>query len=178
MEEESEEDPPLTREEQRLIKQMDRIQKRRNILKRPSNEMNKVFVVHPAVRSLESLNASQYTRMYQLEEAAGLIEAVTGWEAVAGRIIAFKSVHPDLYFARGAFKKVGAWLKEVDCSAVMVNCQRLSVEQHGELKEAWGCPVYDRLTVVLNIFKERARTREAKLQVRGRISEWIAWLDL
>jgi hypothetical protein len=34
-----------------------------------------------------------------------------------------------------------------------------------ELMMAFGVPVFDRYSVVLQIFKDRARTREAKLQV-------------
>jgi 50S ribosomal subunit-associated GTPase HflX len=34
-----------------------------------------------------------------------------------------------------------------------------------ELMMAFGVPIFDRYSVVLQIFKDRARTREAKLQV-------------
>lgn len=34
-----------------------------------------------------------------------------------------------------------------------------------ELEVAYGVPIFDRYSVVLRIFKERARTHEAKLQV-------------
>lgn len=34
-----------------------------------------------------------------------------------------------------------------------------------ELEKAFGLPIYDRYSIVLQIFKERAKTYEAKLQV-------------
>ena len=49
---------------------------------------------------------------------------------------------------------------------VFVNASGLSWRQVKELEAAWGCKVFDRHRVVLELFKEKAVTKEAKLQVQ------------
>jgi 50S ribosomal subunit-associated GTPase HflX len=53
----------------------------------------------------------------------------------------------------------------MSCDAVFVNTPRLSSSQVKGLEAAWKVPVFDRFGVVLRIFRERAVTREAQLQV-------------
>ena len=51
--------------------------------------------------------------------------------------------------------------------AVFVNCALSGVQQRN-LEAAWGVPVHDRVGVIIDIFGQRARTREARLQARKR----------
>src|SRR3546814_19161909 len=53
-------------------------------------------------------------------------------------------------------------LREVD---VVVVDAALSPVQHRNLQRAWDCKVIDRTGLILEIFGDRARTRESKLQV-------------
>lgn len=41
----------------------------------------------------------------------------------------------------------------------------LSGVQQRNLEAAWGLPVLDRVALIIEIFAQRARTREARLQV-------------
>ena len=50
-------------------------------------------------------------------------------------------------------------------SRIVVNTE-LSGVQLRNLQAAWGIPVLDRIGLIIEIFAQRARTREAKLQVR------------
>ena len=47
---------------------------------------------------------------------------------------------------------------------VFVN-QMLSGVQQRNLERAWGRPVVDRMGLIIDIFAQRARTKEARLQV-------------
>jgi hypothetical protein len=47
---------------------------------------------------------------------------------------------------------------------VFVNAMLSGVQQRN-LEAAWGCPVLDRVGLIIGIFAQRARTREARLQV-------------
>lgn len=42
----------------------------------------------------------------------------------------------------------------------------LSGVQQRNLEAIWGLPVVDRVGLIIDIFSQRARTREARLQVR------------
>ena len=52
-----------------------------------------------------------------------------------------------------------------EISAVFVNHERLMISHRLKLEERWRLPVFDRYTMVLRIFQERAKTKEAKLQI-------------
>ena len=56
--------------------------------------------------------------------------------------------------------KTGKWL-----SQVFLDAGRVTRRQHLKLEELLGVKVFDRFSLVLQIFKERAVTREAKIQV-------------
>lgn len=62
-----------------------------------------------------------------------------------------------------AFKWNGEILCFVSCR-IVVNTE-LSGIQLRNLQAAWGLPVLDRIGLIIEIFDQRARTREAKLQV-------------
>ncbi len=53
----------------------------------------------------------------------------------------------------------------IDCDAVFINTLQLSPRQQQALQAAWKKPVFDRFSVILDIFQSRAVTKEAKLQV-------------
>ena len=68
---------------------------------------------------------------------------------------------------------------------VFVDVPSLRPSQQRNLQDAWGCVVYDRFSVVLNIFRSRARSKEALLRLelaklgyeRSRLVDSLAGLD-
>lgn len=48
---------------------------------------------------------------------------------------------------------------------MFISTYRLHMTQRAILEQRFGCPVFDRYNVVLQIFQRHARTKEAKLQV-------------
>jgi GTP-binding protein HflX len=58
----------------------------------------------------------------------------------------------------------GEHLKEMEVDVVIVDAQ-LSPVQQRNLEKAWGCKAIDRTGLILDIFGERAATREGTLQV-------------
>ncbi|XP_057375389.1 putative GTP-binding protein 6 [Daphnia carinata] len=126
---------------------------------------NQVVIVQPFVKWGPKKNELT-TPDLMLEEAKGLIDSLPNWKCIDAVKIPVESLEKKNVFGSGQFeslqKKIG---KNPNISAVFVNVNLLRGIQRKELTTAFRVPVYDRYSIVLQIFKERAKTREAKLQV-------------
>jgi GTP-binding protein HflX len=98
-----------------------------------------------------------------LEELAGLVEAAGA--TVVHRIMQERPAPaPGLYFGKGKVEEIGALAKEHRAN-LFVTDDPLSPIQERNLSEALGIKVIDRTALILDIFAQRARTSEGKLQV-------------
>jgi GTP-binding protein HflX len=72
--------------------------------------------------------------------------------------------HPRTFIGAGKLDEVKARVARGDVQVVVVNGE-LRPTMHYALERAFGVETYDRLRVLLELFAQRAATREAKLQV-------------
>lgn len=87
--------------------------------------------------------------------------------AVTRQVIPIRSVHPKFLFGTGKVAELSGMVSASNADAVFVNAP-LSRDQQKALTDSWGgATVVDRFRVILDIFADRARTKEAKLQARG-----------
>ncbi|MEM1380830.1 MAG: GTPase HflX [Pseudomonadota bacterium] len=101
-----------------------------------------------------------------LDEAASLTRAI-GIETVRAEIVNLPEARPSTFLGQGKVDEIAGWLKEPDAEGVgliIVNAQ-LSPVQHRNLERAWKVKVLDRTALILEIFGERAQTKEGTLQV-------------
>lgn len=98
-----------------------------------------------------------------IEEFEGLAVAA-GAEVVLG--IEVKREKPDskFYMGSGKVREIHAQIKALDVELVMVS-QSLSPAQERNLEKEWCVRVIDRAGLILDIFSQRARSFEGKLQV-------------
>ena len=99
----------------------------------------------------------------RLEEAVGLTAAIhldIAWSAVAP----LARPVPATLLGSGKVAEIAAQARELAPEIVMVNAA-LSPVQQRNLEKAWGTKVLDRTALILEIFGERAQTREGRLQV-------------
>ena len=68
------------------------------------------------------------------------------------------------YLGPGAVEDLGERIRDDEIGLVCMD-MALSPVQQRNLERAWGCKVIDRTGLILEIFGERARTREGRLQV-------------
>jgi GTP-binding protein HflX len=71
---------------------------------------------------------------------------------------------PSTLMGEGQVAMIGTALKEQEVGVVVVDAALTPVQQRN-LERAWGCKVIDRTGLILEIFGERARTKEGALQV-------------
>jgi GTPase len=103
------------------------------------------------------------TPQARLEEAAGLAAAID-LDVVASGLVPVPSPRPATLFGSGKVEELKGLVRAEDASLVIVDHPLTPVQQRN-LERAWDAKVLDRTGLILEIFGERARTREGRLQV-------------
>ncbi|GIO43294.1 GTPase HflX [Paenibacillus apis] len=100
---------------------------------------------------------------YSMEELANLAEAcdIEVVATLAQNLLKINSSH---YIGTGKIEEVRALLEANDGNLVIFN-DELSPSQIRNLEADLDCKIIDRTVLILDIFDQRARTREAQLQV-------------
>ena len=99
----------------------------------------------------------------RLQEAVGLTAAI-GLKVIETFIVPLVKPTPATLIGSGKVEEIGTATKSLEPTVVIVNAQ-LSPVQQRNLEKAWGTKVLDRTALILEIFGERARTHEGRLQV-------------
>lgn len=136
-------------------------------LRKTLNAQN-IFVLQPRVRwghERAELHKTT-TPELQLEEGIALVETIDGWKVVGKSLVTTKSFKAKHLFGSGALEKLSATVASAhDVTAVVLGVDILTGYQQAELEDFLGHPVYDRYSVVLQIFNSHAKSKESRLQV-------------
>ena len=100
------------------------------------------------------------------ESLAELVDLATTAQADIASQLVVGVERPDsaLYLGKGKVNELAQLCRQESIDLVIFDCD-LSPRQQNNLQEALGCAVIDRAALILQIFADRARTREGKLQV-------------
>jgi GTP-binding protein HflX len=99
----------------------------------------------------------------RLAEAVGLTAAI-GLQIISERIVMLARPSPGTLIGSGKVDEIAAEAKDLQPEVIIVNAQ-LSPVQQRNLEKAWDTKVLDRTALILEIFGDRAQTREGRLQV-------------
>ncbi|MGA8399022.1 MAG: GTPase HflX [Stellaceae bacterium] len=99
----------------------------------------------------------------RLDEAIGLARAIN-LDVVGGEIVRLNRPAPSTLIGSGNVDTLGAAIEEQKIGLVVVD-GALSPVQQRNLERRWKAKVIDRTGLILEIFGERARTHEGRLQV-------------
>jgi GTPase len=99
----------------------------------------------------------------RLAEAVGLAASI-GLVIVHEQIFQLRSLTPATLLGKGQVEAADAALRDAEVDVAVVDATLTPVQQRN-LERAWGTKVIDRTGLILDIFGERARTREGALQV-------------
>jgi GTP-binding protein HflX len=99
----------------------------------------------------------------RLEEASALAVSI-GLHVRWRTILPLRARRPSTLLGGGQVEQIAQEVKLHGIAVAVVDAQ-LSPVQQRNLERAWGCKVIDRTGLILEIFGERARTREGSLQV-------------
>ena len=100
----------------------------------------------------------------RFEEAMALARALPDLDVVGGEVVPLRDPRPGTLFGTGRLEEIGALLKAEDVELVLVDGPVTPVQQRN-LEKEWGVKLLDRTGLILEIFSDRAATREGVLQV-------------
>ncbi|PLS04755.1 GTPase HflX [Neobacillus cucumis] len=100
---------------------------------------------------------------YSMEELGALTETAQG-EVIASVIQKRDRVHPATYIGKGKVEELKALVEELEADIVIFN-DELSPSQKRNLGSEIEARIIDRTQLILDIFAQRARSKEGKLQV-------------
>jgi GTP-binding protein HflX len=131
----------------------------------PSASSTKAAVLLPWERQGRDVSATDQPRAAEarLAEAVGLAASI-GLAVVHTAILPLRNRRPSTLFGEGQVSTQGEAISQNQIEVVIVDAA-LSPVQQRNLERAWGCKVIDRTGLILDIFGERAATKEGTLQV-------------
>ena len=99
-----------------------------------------------------------------MAEAVSLAAALPDVDVVGSETVRLARVHPGMLFGKGKIEELKTRLTEAEVELVLVDGHVGPVQQRN-LEKAWKVKLLDRTGLILEIFGDRARTREGVLQV-------------
>lgn len=99
-----------------------------------------------------------------LEEAVSLAAALPGVALVGAELVRLPRVAPGMLFGKGKVEEIRALIEARQVELVLVDGQVSPVQQRN-LEREWKVKLLDRTGLILEIFSDRAVTREGVLQV-------------
>lgn len=99
-----------------------------------------------------------------LAEAVALAAALPDLEVVGAEVVRLARPHPGHLFGSGKVAELKTRMSAAEVDLVLVDGPVSPVQQRN-LEQEWGVKLLDRTGLILEIFADRARTREGVLQV-------------
>lgn len=93
-----------------------------------------------------------------------LAQALPGLDVVGSDVVRVTKPRPATLFGKGKVDELGVRAAELEAELVLIDGPLTPVQQRN-LERAWKVKILDRTALILEIFSDRARTREGVLQV-------------
>ena len=120
----------------------------------------RTLVLHPDLDRADALRRPELS----LDEARSLTEALPGLEVVDAFVVPVPNPKAGTLFGQGKVEELAARCKADEIDLVIVDGPVTPVQQRN-LERAWHVKLLDRTGLILEIFGDRAQTREGVLQV-------------
>lgn len=120
----------------------------------------RAWVLHPDIKSEQKRRDSAAA----LQEAISLAIALPDLDVIGSDVVRLPKAHPGHLFGSGKIEELAQKLKAEEVELVLIDGSVSPVQQRN-LEKAWKVKILDRTGLILEIFSDRARTREGVLQV-------------
>jgi GTP-binding protein HflX len=122
--------------------------------------MMRALVLHPDIQT----DRSRRSPGPALEEAVALAAALPDLVVAGAEVVRLPKAQPGLLFGTGKIAELKTRIEELEAGLVLIDGPVTPVQQRN-LEKEWGVKLLDRTGLILEIFADRARTREGVLQV-------------
>ncbi|MEQ6203872.1 GTPase HflX [Sulfitobacter sp. HNIBRBA2951] len=122
--------------------------------------LTRAWVLHPDIKN----DNARRDPAPALAEAIALAEAMPNLEVVGSDIVPLRTVSAGQLFGKGKIDELHDLLHDNEVELVLVDGPVTPVQQRN-LEKAWNVKLLDRTGLILEIFSDRAATREGVLQV-------------
>ncbi len=112
---------------------------------------------------IQGADCSHASALEYLAELRELVNTL-GIPVAGEQIVPVRQIHPKFYVGSGKIQELKAGALSHGASILIFDCE-LGPSQQRNIEKECSMKVFDRQEVILDIFAERARTREAVLQV-------------
>ncbi|MEM1352486.1 MAG: GTPase HflX [Pseudomonadota bacterium] len=120
----------------------------------------RAWVLHPELKA----NAERRDAAQALAEAVSLARALPELEVLGAAVVPLKEARAGMLFGSGKITEIKSLLHDNEIELVLIDGPVTPVQQRN-LEKAWGVKLLDRTGLILEIFSDRAATREGVLQV-------------
>ena len=117
-------------------------------------------MIHPDIKSDNDRRIAEPA----LAEAVALARALPHLDVEGANIVPLRTVSAGMLFGSGKIEELRLVFEEAEVELVLVDGPVTPVQQRN-LEKAWGVKLLDRTGLILEIFSDRAATREGVLQV-------------
>jgi GTP-binding protein HflX len=125
-----------------------------------SPDRTRAWVLHPDIKT----NENRREPVFALQEAESLARALPELEVVGAEVVPLSQPRAGLLFGPGKIEELKRKLKDAHVELVLVDGPVTPVQQRN-LEREWKVKLLDRTGLILEIFSDRAATREGVLQV-------------
>lgn len=122
--------------------------------------LTRAWVLHPEIKADRARRNPQAA----CQEGVALASALPDLEVIGSNVVRLPKAHAGMLFGSGKIEELAAVLKENEIDLVLIDGPVSPVQQRN-LEKAWKVKLLDRTGLILEIFSDRARTREGVLQV-------------
>lgn len=120
----------------------------------------RAYVLHPSLKAKSARRLPEHG----LAEAVALAAALPELDVRGSEVVRIARVHPGTLLGSGKVDDLKTRFKADGIELVLVDGTVSPVQQRN-LEKEWGVKLLDRTALILEIFADRARTREGVLQV-------------
>ena len=116
------------------------------------------YLVGPVLPGTLSAEAEEH-----VDELSSLADTA-GFRETGRAVLSIRRMHPGTFFGKGQVEEIGVVARGFETDVLIID-HELSPGQLRNLEKSCEMPVVDRAGLILDIFAQRARSREARTQV-------------